>query len=116
MDGLRYFITSPRVQNAEAMVKEILSLGAWVAQSVKCLTLGFGSGLDLVVHEFKSLMGLCTVVWRLLGILSLSFSLCPSLAHGRSLSLKINKYILKKDTRHSERFSEIFCWRKKKDR
>ena len=33
--------------------------GTWVAQSVKCLTLGFGSGHDLAVHEFKSHIGLC---------------------------------------------------------
>ena len=29
------------------------SWGAWVSQSVKCLTLGFGSGHDLTVGEFK---------------------------------------------------------------
>ena len=27
--------------------------GAWVAQSVKCLTLGFSSGHDLMVQEFE---------------------------------------------------------------
>ena len=29
------------------------STGAWVAQSVKCLTLDFCSGHDLTVHEFE---------------------------------------------------------------
>ena len=31
--------------------------GAWVAQSIKCLTLGFGSGHDLVVGEFEPRVG-----------------------------------------------------------
>ena len=33
--------------------------GTWVAQSVKHLTLGFCSGHDLMVHEFKPRIGLC---------------------------------------------------------
>ena len=33
--------------------------GAWVAQSVKCLTLGFGSGHDLAVRGFEPCNGLC---------------------------------------------------------
>ena len=32
--------------------------GAWVAHSVRCLTLGFGSGQDLVVCEIESHFGL----------------------------------------------------------
>ena len=32
---------------------------AWVAQSVKCLPLGFGSGHDLTVCEFEPHVGLC---------------------------------------------------------
>ena len=32
---------------------------AWVAQSVECLTLAFGTGHDLVVCEFKPRVGLC---------------------------------------------------------
>ena len=32
--------------------------GAWVAQSVKRPTLDFGSGHDLVVHEFEPHVGL----------------------------------------------------------
>ena len=34
--------------------------GAWVAQSVKCLTPDLGSGHDLMVCEFKSQVRLCT--------------------------------------------------------
>ena len=33
-------------------------MGPWAAQSVKHLTLGFGSGLDLAVYEFKPRTGL----------------------------------------------------------
>ena len=38
--------------------KESLCWDAWVAQSVKCLTLNFHSGHDLAVHEFEPYMGL----------------------------------------------------------
>ena len=34
--------------------------GFWVAQSVKCLTLDFGSGHDLMVCEIETHVGLCT--------------------------------------------------------
>ena len=34
--------------------------GAWVAQWVEHLTLDFGSGHNLIVHEFKPGIGLCT--------------------------------------------------------
>ena len=33
--------------------------GTWVARSVKCLTLDFGSGHDLTVGGFEPLTGLC---------------------------------------------------------
>ena len=33
--------------------------GNWVAQSVKCPTLGFGSGHDVMVREFEPHAGLC---------------------------------------------------------
>ena len=33
--------------------------GTWVAQSVKCLALGFSSGYDLEVHGFEPHLGLC---------------------------------------------------------
>ena len=72
--------------------KMIKQWGAWVAQSVKCLTLGLGSGHDLMVRGFESHFGLCAnsaePAWDFLS-LSLSLSpLCPSHAH--SLFLKIN--------------------------
>ena len=35
-------------------------MGAWVAQLVECLTLAFGSGHDLTVHDFQPLHGLHT--------------------------------------------------------
>ena len=56
--------------------------GAWVAQSVKHLTLDFSLGHGLTVYEFEPTVGLCTYsvepTWD-----STSLSL--------SLSLKINK-------------------------
>ena len=54
---------------------KILSWGAWVAQLVKHLTLDFGSGCDVTVHEFEPHVRL--TVQSLLGILSLTLSLCP---------------------------------------
>ena len=48
--------------------------GAWEAQSVKCLTLGFGSGHGLVVREFEPCTGLCAY-----GAEPAWDSLCPSL-------------------------------------
>ena len=63
--------------------------GNWVAQSVKRLTLGFGSGHDLTVHEFEPCVGsaLTSVepAWDFSLLLSLPL---PSLL---SLSFKINK-------------------------
>ena len=55
--------------------------GAWVAQSVKRLTLDFGSGHGLTVHE----TGAALMVQSLLGILSLP--LCLSLARALALAL-----------------------------
>ena len=68
--------------------------GAWVAQSVMRLTLGLGSGHDLMVCRFESCIGLCVdsaePAWGSLS-LSLSLSLLLSLPHhhSRSVSLKI---------------------------
>ena len=71
-----------------------LSWGTWVAQSVKCPTLGFGSGHDLMIHEFKPHVRLCAdgaePAWD---SLSLSLFAPPLLA--LSLSLKINKLFKK---------------------
>ena len=63
--------------------------GACGALSVKHLTLGFGSGHDLMVHEFEFHLGLCAGLSACLGF-SFSHSLCPSPA------LKISKQKLKK--------------------
>ena len=61
--------------------------GAYVAQSVKCLTLDFSSGHDLAVRETEPCVELYAdsgePAWD---SLSLSLSFCPSL----SLSFKIN--------------------------
>ena len=60
--------------------------GAWAAQSVKHLTLDFGSDHDFMVCEFKTHIGLCAenaeLAWDFL---------CPYLTHAVSFSLKINK-------------------------
>ena len=49
--------------------------GAWVAQLVKCGTLDFGSGHDLMVCEMEPQWGPVLTAWSLLGILSLRLSL-----------------------------------------
>ena len=58
--------------------------GAWVAQLVKRLTLGFGSGHDLVVGEFEPRVRFCVdstePAWNSLSLsLSLSLSAPPLL-------------------------------------
>ena len=60
-----------------------INMGAWVAQPVKHLTLGFGSGHDLMVCGFKPQV-IREPAWD---FLSLSLSLCPFPAHALSLSL-----------------------------
>ena len=61
--------------------------GTWVAQSVKCQTLSFGSGHDLTVGEFQPYLALCASdmepTWD-----SLSPSFCPTSTHAVSVSLK----------------------------
>ena len=63
-------------------LKIILPWGTWVVQFVKGLTLDFGSGHDLMVHEMEPCIELCTDS----GGAYLGFSLSPT------LSLKINKH------------------------
>ena len=46
--------------------------GAWVAQSVKRLTFGFGLGYDLVVVRSSPTLGFELIAWGLLAILSSS--------------------------------------------
>ena len=64
--------------------------GAWVAQSLKRLTLDFGSGHDLTVRGFEAHVGLCTdsteSAWE---SLSPSLSACPPLMFSLS---QINKH------------------------
>ena len=77
--------------------RQVYFRGAWVAQSVKILTLDFGSGHDLMVCELEPRIGLCTFsmepAWD---SLFFSLPLLHSCLHALSLSLKINKYTLKK--------------------
>ena len=61
-----------------------------MAQWVKRLTLGFSSGHNLPVHEFKPHVRLLTVSSEI-GILSLSPSLSAPTLLILSVSLKINK-------------------------
>ena len=49
--------------------------GAWAALSVKRPAVGFSSGHDLTLREFKPRIGSVITVWSLLGILSLSLPL-----------------------------------------
>ena len=83
--------------NLKDMLIEISqSWGTWVAQPVERPTLDFGSGHDLVVHEFKPLIELSTVSAEpALDPLSPPLSAPPQLCtHALSLS-KISKNILK---------------------
>ena len=48
--------------------------GAWVAQSVKCLTFDSGSDLDLVVVGSSPALGSVLTVWSLLGTVSLKIN------------------------------------------
>ena len=51
-------------------------MGAWVAQSVKCPALDFGSeGHDLTVVRLSPASGSVLIAWSLLGIVSLPRSL-----------------------------------------
>ena len=61
-----------------------------MAQSVKCLTLGFGSGRDLTVREFAPCLGLRTDIaepaWD---SVSPSLSTPPMFVHAHWLSLSL---------------------------
>ena len=65
-----------------------MDLGSiWVAQSVKQLILDFGSGLDLMVHDFEPhISGSALTVKSLLGVLSFSSSPAHMCMHSLSLS------------------------------
>ena len=63
-----------------------------MVQSVKQLSLGFGLGHDIGVHEIKPHIGLCVEH----GACLLRFSLSPSPLLVHVVSLKINKETFKK--------------------
>ena len=63
--------------------------GAYVAQLVKCLTLGFSSGHDFMVCEIKPYIGLCADITQP-ACDSFSLSLCSSSCHSPFLSLYLS--------------------------
>ena len=67
----------------------MLSRDAWVAEWVKPPTLDFDLGHDLIMG-LSPMLGSALTAWSLLGILSLSLSLCPSTL-ALSLSLSFSK-------------------------
>ena len=71
-------------------IKSSKSRGTWVAQSVKHLTPDFGASHDLTVLEFWPCIGLWADHGRLLGILLLPLSLCPSPLFSLTLSLSLS--------------------------
>ena len=78
-----------------------------MAQSVKQLSTQLLIAAQIVISQFvrsSPMLGSALTARSLLGILSLPFSLCPSPAH--SLSLKINKYTLKKK-REREKYNVL---------
>ena len=72
----------------------ILMRGTWVAQSVKCPTLGFSSVYDLTVHEFELPLGSVLAAWSLGFTFTLSLLVPLPCTHTLSLSLSLsqNKY------------------------
>ena len=78
--------------------------GTWVAQSVKCPALDFGSGHDLCFVRSSPTSGFVLTVGSLLGVLSLPLSLPPPL-----LVLCLSKF-LKKEEVCSQEEGENECW------
>ena len=72
------------MQPSPQLILEQFNRGDWVAQSVKRLTLDFGSGHDPGVKG--SALGSALTAGSLLGIPSLPLSLSLPLPHLRSLS------------------------------
>ena len=72
-------------------IKNVLSRGTSVAQSVKCPTPDFSSGHDFAVHGFKPCIGICAAN----NAVCLGFSLFPSFSAPYhlhiSLSLSLSK-------------------------
>ena len=65
--------------------------GAWVAQSVKHLTLDIGSGHNLIVMRLSSKSGSALTAWKLLEILSLPLFLTLPCFHTQEYSLCLSK-------------------------
>ena len=86
--------------------KAVNRRGAWGAQSVKCLTLDFGPGHDLTVREFEPHAGFgvdsAEPAWDSVS-LPVPPLLVPSLPLSLPPTLKINKYILKKQQKDNNR-------------
>ena len=55
-DYTKVFSFSYRILNTRAQKVSLLGVPEWLSQA--CLTLGFSSGPDLAVHEFKPHIGL----------------------------------------------------------
>ena len=71
--------------------KTVNGEGAWVAQSVEHLTLGFGLVHDLEVHELEPRVPLCADSAEPAWVLSLPPSLSLPLPHSCSLSRALSK-------------------------
>ena len=78
-------------------IRGISSRGApgWLSQ--ECLTLGFGSGHDLMIQVSSTMLGSALTARSLLGILSLSLSLPLPCSCFFSLKININKLKKKKE-------------------
>ena len=79
-----------RVHQQKKFYQEANCKGTWVAQSVEHLTLGIGSGHDLMVCGIEPCAKLCTESKACLGF-SLSFSLFLPHLGEPSLSKQTNK-------------------------
>ena len=71
--------------NANSLIFQLWSWGAWVAQLVECPTLGFSSGHDMVL-ELEPYAGLCAEHRACLGF---SVSLPPPFSPACVLSLSL---------------------------
>ena len=95
-------------------IRKDTDMGAWMTQSVKCPTLGFGSGFDLRVVRLSPVLGSVPNVESACHFLSFPLpTLCPSscmLSLSPFLS-QINKKEKRKDAEKSgEMGIFIHCW------
>ena len=101
--GSSQFLTFDSVYFLSGCYSKSSELGHRVAQSVKRLTLGFGSGHDLTVMRPSPSRQHAEWAWRLLGILSLPLSLCPCPSQMPSLNKQTNK----QTNIHLKKFSKL---------